>query len=131
MKLDKVGNGESSLETIISYLLITGVIISLCLEITGLVLFSRLYHNLYILPGDKSLFIQGLNFFIFLYTIARGEGMANQAVLFMTLGVAVLILTPYIRVIASFIYFSWKKDYKYALITLFVLIILTVSLTLH
>ena len=131
MKLDSAGDGESRLETIISYLLIAGVIVSLCLEVTGLVLFSRLYHNLNIMPDNKSLFIQGRNFFTFLYTIARGEGMANQAILFMTLGVAILILTPYIRVIASFIYFAWKKDYKYVLITVFVLVILTVSLTLH
>jgi uncharacterized membrane protein len=106
MKLDKEGNGEYKLETIISYLLIAGVIISLCPEITGLVLFSRLYHTLNIMPDNKSLFIQGRNFFTFLYTIARREGMANQAILLITLGVAILILTPYIRVIASFIYFS-------------------------
>jgi uncharacterized membrane protein len=131
MKLNSTVDRESRLETIISYLLITGVIISLCLEITGLVLFSRLYHNLYILPDNKSLFIQGRDFFTFLYTIARGEGMANQAILFMTLGVAVLILTPYVRVVASFIYFAWERNYKYVLITAFVLVILTVSLTLH
>jgi uncharacterized membrane protein len=106
MKLDKEGNGESKLETIISYLLITGVIISLCLEITGLVLYSRLYHTINIMPDNKSLFIQGRNFFTFLYTIARGEGMDNKSILFMTLGVAILILTPYIRVIVSFVYFS-------------------------
>ena len=131
MKLNSTVDRESRLETIISYLLITGVIISLCLEVTGIVLFSRLYHTLNVMPANKSLLIQGQNFFTFLYFVAQGEGMANQAILFMTLGVAVLILTPYIRVIASFIFFAWERDYKYVLITAFVLVILTVSLTLH
>ena len=131
MKLNSTVDRESRLETIISYLLIAGVIVSLCLEVTGIVLFSSLYHNLNIMPDNKSLFIQGRDFFTFLYTIARGEGMDNQAILFMTLGVAVLILTPYVRVVASFIYFAWERNYKYVLITAFVLVILTVSLTLH
>jgi uncharacterized membrane protein len=131
MKLNSTVDRESRLETIISYLLIAGVIVSLCLEVTGIVLFSSLYHNLNIMPDNKYLFIQGRDFFTFLYTIARGEGMANQAILFMTLGVAVLILTPYVRVVASFIYFAWERNYKYVLITAFVLVILTVSLTLH
>jgi uncharacterized membrane protein len=131
MKLNSTVDRESRLETIISYLLIVGVIVSLCLEVTGIVLFSSLYHNLNIMPDNKSLFIQGRDFFTFLYTIARGEGMDNQAILFMTLGVAVLILTPYVRVVASFIYFAWERNYKYVLITAFVLVILTVSLTLH
>jgi uncharacterized membrane protein len=131
MKLQDTGSGETRLETIISYLLIAGVIISLCLEVIGIVLFYRQYHNLNIMLQNKAMFIQGQNFFIFLFNTAKDEGMANSAVLFMTLGLATLILTPYIRVIASFIYFAWEKDYKYVLITAFVLVILTLSLTLH
>jgi uncharacterized membrane protein len=131
MKFYDASDSESRLESIISYLLVVGVIISLGLEITGLVLFYRLYHNFNVMLENRSMFIQGQNFFTFLYTVARGEGMTNPAILFMTLGLAVLILTPYIRVIASFIFFAWKRDYRYVLITAFVLVILTVSLTLH
>ncbi len=54
-----------------------------------------------------------------------------SAVFFITLGIVVLILTPYIRVIASVIYFGIRKDYKYVIITLFVLTALTISLYLH
>ena len=131
MKLQGTGSGESRLETVISYLLIVGVIISLCLEVTGIIFFYRQYHNFNVMLENKAMFIQGQNFFVFLFNVARDEGMANSAVLFMTLGMATLILTPYIRVIASFIYFAWEQNYKYVLITAFVLVILTVSLTLH
>jgi uncharacterized membrane protein len=55
----------------------------------------------------------------------------NSSLLFMTLGLVALILTPYIRVITSVIYFTWKKNSKYVLVTLFVLITLTASLALH
>ncbi len=125
------GSGESRLETIISYLLIAGVIVSLCLELIGVVLFYREYHNLSFMLNNPAAFIQGQNFFTFLLEVAKREGMSNRALLFMTLGVTILILTPYLRVIASFVYFAWKRDYKYVLITAFVLIVLTVSLTLH
>ncbi len=49
----------------------------------------------------------------------------------MTAGVIVLMLTPYLRVVLSAAYFAWEKDAKYVLITLFVLIVLTLSLVLH
>jgi len=49
----------------------------------------------------------------------------------MTLGVATLILTPFVRVIASALYFVWRKNTKYVLITAFVLVALTVSLASH
>jgi len=55
----------------------------------------------------------------------------GSAILFMTAGIMVLILTPYIRVIASVIYFGWEKNFKYVLITLFVLVVVTLSLALH
>ena len=49
----------------------------------------------------------------------------------MTLGITVLILTPYVRTVMSAFYFASMKDVKYLLITLFVLVILTVSLITH
>ncbi len=49
----------------------------------------------------------------------------------MTLGIAILILTPYARVIMSILYFIGRKDMKYTLITLFVFILLTISLLFH
>jgi uncharacterized membrane protein len=41
------------------------------------------------------------------------------------------LLTPYVRVILSAVFFTREKNFKYMMITIFVLIILTISLTLH
>jgi len=130
MKSDITGSGESKLETTISYLLIIGVIVSLILEAVGLILFYYSFANLNILENE-AVFIRGDNFFRFVVTIFQGENMQNNAILFMTLGLVTLILTPYVRVITSVIYFAWEKNRKYLLLTLFVLVILTVSLALH
>lgn len=126
-----LGSGESKLETIISYLLIIGVITSLVLETIGIVLFYHSYGHLNILLQDRAMFIHGQNFFSFIYGLFGGEYNQNSAILFMTLGIVALILTPYVRVIASALYFAWKRDAKYVVITVFVLIVLSVSLALH
>jgi uncharacterized membrane protein len=95
MKSDVLGSGESKLETAISYLLILGVVISLFLEVIGLILFFRSYSNLNILENSVA-FIRGENFFSFVRTLFQWENIQNSALLFMTLGLVVLILTPYI-----------------------------------
>jgi uncharacterized membrane protein len=126
-----LGSGESRLETIISYLLIIGVVLSIALEIAGIAIFYSPRSNLAILLDDRSLFIQGRDFFTFLYQLFSGEPTQNTGIFLMTLGVATLILTPFVRVIASALYFVWRKNTKYVLITAFVLVALTVSLALH
>ncbi len=49
----------------------------------------------------------------------------------MSLGLAVLMFTPYLRAILSVAHFSLTKNYKYALLTSFVTIVITVSLIVH
>jgi uncharacterized membrane protein len=49
----------------------------------------------------------------------------------MTLGITILILTPYVRVILSVLFFAWRKNIKYMLITIVVLMVLTTSLLFH
>jgi uncharacterized membrane protein len=130
MKSGIIGSGESKLETTISHLLIIGVVFSLVLEAIGLILFYHSFANLNVLENEV-VFIRGDNFFSFVITLFQGENMQNNAILFMSLGLVTLILTPYVRVISSVIYFAWKKNRKYLLVSLFVLVILTVSLALH
>jgi len=131
LNLKGLGSGESRLETTISYLLIIGVVLSLALEIAGIAIFYKSHGNLDILLQDKAMFIQGRNFFSFLYQLFAREPLQNTGVFLMTLGVAALILTPFVRVIASAVYFAWKRDSRYVLITAFVLVALTISLALH
>jgi uncharacterized membrane protein len=88
------------------------------------------YGNLSV-SEDSSVFIRGRNFFRFVYRLFSGEYTQNCTLLFMTLGVVLLMLTPYLRVVTSVVYFAWRRDFKYVLITAFVLAILTISLAFH
>jgi uncharacterized membrane protein len=94
MTAKMLGSGESKLETAISYLLTGGVAASLLLEVVGLVLFYGDYANLNILENSV-VFVHGRNFFSFIGTLFQGEFTQNDAFLFMTVGLVVLILTPY------------------------------------
>jgi len=127
---EQLGSGESKLETVISYMLIVGVITSLLLELTGMVFLWRLYGRLDI-SQDPSLFIRGRDFFSFIYQQIATRQSAGPGILFMTAGIIVLILTPYIRLVASVVYFAVENNIKYVVITLFVLIVVTLSLALH
>ena len=83
--------------------------------------------HLHIAEG-KAMFISGQNFFDFLHGLFRRNYLQKTATLLMTVGIALLIVTPYLRVIMSVLYFIWKRNIKYALITIFVLAVLTISL---
>ena len=52
--------------------------------------------------------------------------------LFLNLGIAALMLTPYVRVLASMVYFAVaERNWKYTLFTAFVFSVLTYSLFLR
>jgi uncharacterized membrane protein len=130
MITEKLGSGESNLETGISYLLISGVIISLVLEIVGVILLYHSYGSLAI-SQNESVFIRGNDFFTFILQQIQGKRSPGIGLELMTVGIIVLILTPYIRLIMSVVYFGWEKNLKYVFITLFVLVVITLSLILH
>ena len=130
MKVGKSNSSEAKFEKAISYLLITGVIISLILEVIGVVLLYHSYGNLDI-SHEAGVYIKGHDFFSFIYQQIQDGQTTKPAFLFLTVGIIVLILTPFIRVITSVVYFAWQKNIKYVLITLFVLIVVTLSLALH
>jgi len=130
MNAPKLGSGESRLETVISWLLIIGVIISLGLEIAGIAVYYHTYRHL-ALSQDPSVFIQSKNFFTFIYDQLRSGQAAGGAARLMIAGIVILILTPYVRVIVSAVFFAREKNFKYVVITLFVIIVLTITLMRH
>jgi uncharacterized membrane protein len=129
MKCAGLSDGKWRLENAISYILIIGVVSSLLLELMGVVLFVHSSGHLAI-SQDQSVFIRGRNFFSFILDQFHAN-QVSSAVLCMVAGVVVLMLTPYVRVIMSALYFAREKNAKYVLITLFVLVVLTLSLVLH
>lgn len=131
MKLNNIGSGETRLETIISYILITGVVISLLLEVAGIILYYETYGSFSFILQGKTVFIQGRNFFSFLCGIPSIPGILNHSIFFMTLGIMILILIPYVLAITSFVYFLWKRRFRYVLITAIVVAVISISLSLH
>ena len=130
MTQPRLGSGETKLETAVSYLLIVGVVVSVILEAIGIALYYGAYGNVQV-SQNQAVFISGKNFFAFIIYQTQHLIGSQNALLFMTLGLIILILTPYIRAITSVIYFAWEKHFKYVLITMFVLVVLTLSLALH
>jgi len=120
----------SKLEVGISYVLASGVVASLVLMGAGILLFYWEFGNLAI-SEKKGMFLQEKNFFYFLYDLLWGGNFHGKALWTMTLGIVVLILTPYAWVVMSVLYFLKEKDFKFFLVTLLVSLILTLSLATH
>jgi uncharacterized membrane protein len=124
------GSGETKLEDWVSRVLIVGVLISLILEGTGMALLYVNSHSTAI-SSDPAMSIHGQDFFTFVGNLITGTPPVPLPLYLMILGIVVLMLTPYIRAVMSVFYFASTKNVKYFIITLFVLIILTVSLAIH
>ncbi len=127
MRAGSRDRSESKLEGAIGYLLITGVVISLILEVLGITLLYHAHGRLSF-SESKSMFIHGTSYFNFFSGLLHGGVQGGIELYLMTLGIAILVLTPYIRVVMSVLYFAWERNIKYTLITFFVLILLTLSL---
>lgn len=116
------------MEALVGLILLCGVLASAALLIIGLV-----WH--WAATGGLSFQyeIKGMNLFQFLAADLR-QAWAGQLRprLFVSLGIAVLLLTPYVRVLASMISFATvERNLKYTLFTAFVFSVLTYSLFLR
>ncbi len=116
---------QHAMETMVGYILQTGVVISAALLLAGYV---WRFASTGQLGFDYA--ISGMN----LYEFVKAEVMqvvagAIRPRLLVSLGIAVLLLTPLIRVMASMLFFAVvARNLKYALFTLFVLAVLAHSL---
>jgi uncharacterized membrane protein len=130
--LNQHGLGEPAtrwdMEILIGSLLLGGVLVSVVLVIAGLAW-------QWATTGDLGLdyTIKGMNLFQFVLTDMHQ--LVSEAVrprLLINLGIAVLMLTPYVRVLVSLLYFAWvEHNWKYTAFTGFVLSVLTYSLFLR
>jgi uncharacterized membrane protein len=121
-------NNPFDMESLIGYILLTGVLLSVALLAVGFVWHWGRVGNLRFQHS-----IVGMNFFEFISSTLRK--MASQAFrprLFLNMGIGVLMLTPFVRVLASVFYFAFvEHNWKYSLFTAFVLSVLTYSLFLR
>jgi len=116
------------METLVGHVLLIGVLLSITLIIAGLIWHGVTAHQL-----GFEFEIAGTN--LFRFALADLGQLAAHMVsprLLISLGIIVLLLTPYVRVLASMIYFALvEHNWKYTLFTAFVLSVLTYSLFLR
>ena len=120
--------GHFDMEILVGYILLAGVLTSAFLLAIGLIWHWARWGNL---RFEYS--IVGMNFFEFLLTIL---GQMASAVMrprfFLNMGIGILMLTPFVRVLASVFYFAFvERNWRYTLFTGFVLTVLTYSLFLR
>jgi uncharacterized membrane protein len=119
---------EFDMDALVGYILLIGVLISLVL-VAGALVWK--WSETGGVGFDYTL--TGMNLFQLVVTEARlaAQG-ALRPRLLLSLGIAVLMLTPYVRVLASMVYFmAALKNWKYSLFTAIVLVTLTYSLFLR
>jgi len=116
------------METLIGYILLVGVLLSVALLVIGLFWHWERSGNLRFRHT-----LVGMNFFEFISTSLRQMGFHElRPRVMLNMGIAVLMLTPFVRVLASVFYFALvQRNWKYTLFTGFVLAVLTYSLFLR
>jgi uncharacterized membrane protein len=116
------------MEILIGYILLAGVLISSALLAIGLIWHWAKWGNL---RFEHS--IVGMNFFEFILSTFRQVSSHDIRPRFiLNMGIGVLMLTPFVRVLASLFYFALKeRNWKYTLFTGFVFCVLTYSLFLR
>ncbi len=119
---------QLEMDALVGYLLLSGVLLSMGLILVGL---GWRFVNTGHLSFDYS--IKGMNLFQFVVNEIRFvlHGQLSPRVM-VSSGIVVLMLTPYLRVLASMVYFIVVlKNWKYSIFTAFVLAVLTFSLFLR
>jgi uncharacterized membrane protein len=119
---------SNSMDTLVGYILLIGVLLSGLLIAAGSLWNWVIHHTL-----TTQFSIAGESYFSFLQSNLRqlfsGE---VRPQLLISLGISTLMLTPYLRVAASVVYFAAAaRNWKYTFFTLFVFSVLTYSLFLR
>jgi uncharacterized membrane protein len=116
------------MDTVVGSILFAGIVLSLALIVAGLV-----WHWMLVGHLQFDYAVSDRNLFEFLLAdIRRLASGAIRPQVAISTGLAVLMLTPYVRVLASVFYFGLiDHNWKYTLFTGFVLGVLTYSLFLR
>jgi uncharacterized membrane protein len=114
----------------LSLILIVGVGLSFAIEIIGLAWYFLQTGGL-VFDFTPQWQLTAESFFSYIVALFSNSTPGVDPLRLMALGIVVLMLTPYIRVIASAVHFGTTRNLKYLLFTLFVLGVLTVSLSIR
>ncbi len=119
---------EFKMDVLVGYILLIGVLLSI-----GLIAIGVIWH--YAATGRLGLqySIAGMNLFHFVFhDFAEAAHPPLRPRLLVNLGIATLMLTPYIRVLASMLFFAFtERNAKYTVFTAIVFCVLTYSLFLR
>jgi|SRR6516162_8145259 uncharacterized membrane protein len=116
------------MQTLVGWILLSGVVLSISLLIAGTV---WQWFSTGTLEAEFK--IEGADLYQFVISIGRSALTGHwRPQTLIALGVCVLLLTPYVRVLASMLSFLFaERNWKYTLFTLFVLCVLTYTLFLR
>jgi uncharacterized membrane protein len=121
-------DADGRMDALVGTMLATGVVTSIALIVTGL-----LWHRLAtgVATFDAPLGgTDALRLLVGDLRLAMNGRMSPR--LLVSLGVAVLLFTPYLRVLASVVFFAAvERNWKYTVFTSFVLVVLTYSLLMR
>ncbi len=118
------------LESLISAILMIGVFASLLVEIAGLGYYITSRGSLEV-DFSSNWQTSGKDFFAYGWGTLTSLAQGANPIGLMALGIVMLMITPYVRVLTSVVYFGVRRNPKYALMSLFVLAVLTFSLATH
>lgn len=115
------------MDALVGYALLGGVLLSVALIVIGLI-----WNTIEVGSLNVNYLIRGTNLAEFagatIHQVTSGQ-MRPHTIL--NLGICVLLLTPFVRVLASVFYFAVQRNWKYTIFTGFVLAVLTYSLMLR
>jgi uncharacterized membrane protein len=122
------GTAHFGMEGVVGYILLVGLLVSMALIVIGLVWRWLATDQLGL---EYSIASTNLFGFVLADLQQMFSGVFRPR-LFTNLGLAVLTLTPYVRVLASMLYFALvENNRKYTVVTGFVFAVLTYSLFLR
>ena len=117
-------------ESSVVYVLIGGLVLSMAVEVIGILAYYAQSGG-FDYQFTPQWQMTGADFFSYSFSLGASMKGVPDPIAIMALGVVLLMLTSYARVFATLLHFAFAKNLKYAVISLFVFTVLTVTLLVH
>lgn len=117
-------------ESVIGYVLIGGLIVSILAETLGIATYYAQSGG-FNFDFSSQWQMAGPDFFSYSYELLGSAGIFEAPIALMALGVVLLMLTSYLRVFATMLHFAFARNWRYTGISLFLFAVLTITLLVH